>query len=304
MFEATNNFLYFIIDWKLYRTDLKTRETIQLFSEVKEQFTDVAAEKDGVYITIDSINESTFWLNDGEKDWNLLFKIQDLFSKDVRFKNINNYYNYTCYYRDKLILGDDRLGSDRMQINGIFSETDNKILYKNTGSPDNQFILKDKIYCLTWNGYYEIGSQDIYSITAISDFKNSRFSWVPGHYVVENDKLYLLVQYAKPPKVINPHQSDSIFDAIIEVDPIAGDSKVLFKTKSNMPRIVAYEEGIVYLFREYQISSYNLATGEEQKLADLPEKDSLTFDCVNGKIFVYERETAYFSLIKIVEFGN
>ena len=71
-----------------------------------------------------------------------------------------------------------------------------------------------------------------------------------------------------------------------------------------MPRIVAYEEGIVYLFREYQISAYNLETGEEEKLADLPERDSLAFDCVNGKIFVYERESAYYSLVAVVELKN
>ncbi|ROR31459.1 hypothetical protein EDD66_10175 [Mobilisporobacter senegalensis] len=303
-FEATRNFLYFIIDWKLYRTDLKTKETIQLFSEVKEPFADVVSGGDGVYIAIDSENEFTFWLEDGEKDWKSLHKIQDLFTKDSRYQNINDYYNYVCSYRYKLILGDDRLGSNRFQINGIFSEKDDKMIYINTRSPDNQFMLKNKLYCLTRDGYYEIGSQDIYPITAISEFKNSRFTWVPGHYVVENDKLYLLVQYAKPPKIVNTNQRDSIFDAIIEVNPIAGDSKVLFKTKSNMPRIVAYEEGIVYLFREYQISAYNLVTGEEEKIADLPERDSLTFDCVSGKIFVYERKSGYYSLVAVVELKN
>lgn len=300
-FAATNNYLYFIIDWKLYRTDLKTKETIQLFSESEEIFGDVVSEKDGVYITIDSKTEPTYWLEDGNTDFKSLFKIQDLFSKDEKFLNIRGYNNYVSLYRNKLILGDDRLGSNNIQIIGFFSKTDNKTIYLNGRAADDHFILAGKIYNLTKDGYYEIGSQNIYPITALSEYDDSRFSLVPGHYVVENNKLYILVQCAKPPKVVNPHQSDSIFDSLIEVDPISGNSKELFKTKSNMSRIVAYEEGIVYLFREYQISAYNLETEEEEKLADLPERDSLAFDCVNGKILVYERESVYYSLVAVVK---
>ncbi|ROR28617.1 hypothetical protein EDD66_104204 [Mobilisporobacter senegalensis] len=298
---VTNNYLYFIIDGKFFQTDLHTKETEALFPELTGRFVDVAADKEGIFISYFTNISRIYWMDDGKKEWDKVIDLQKMLLDGKKTQNIYDFNNYVTLFKNYLILGDDHLGIDDIRVTSVFSQTKDNILMKNNGSAKEYFMLDGIIYGLKLDGYYLIDNSTIYPISALADYDSVHFNWIPGHYVVENKKLYILVQYAKPPKVVNPHQSDSIFDAIIEVDPIVGDSKVLFKTKSNMPRIVAYEEGFVYLFREYQISSYNLATGEEKKLADLPEKDSLIFDCVNGKIFVYEWETAYHRLMEVVE---
>ncbi|ROR31460.1 hypothetical protein EDD66_10176 [Mobilisporobacter senegalensis] len=298
---VTNNYLYFIIDGKLFRTDLLTKKTDSLFSELTGRFDDVAADKTGIFVSYFTDISRIYWLDDGKKEWGNAIDLQKILSEGEKVQNINDFNNYITTFNNYLILGDDHLGIDNIRVTSAFSQKENRINLGNFGSAEEYFVLNGMIYGLTLDGYYPIDNSSIKYISALDNYDSVHFNWKPGHYVVENDKLYLLVQYAKPPKVVNPHQSDSIFDALIEVDPITGDSKELFKTKSNMPRIVAYEKGFVYLFREYQISSYNLATGEEEKLADLPENDSLIFDCVNGKIFVYRWETKYHGLVAVVE---
>lgn len=298
---VTNNYLYFIIDGKLFRTDLYTRETDSLFPELTGRFDDVAADKEGVFISYFTDISRIYWLDDGKKDWGNTIDLQKILLEGRKVQNIKDFNNYVIPFKNYLMLGDDYWGIDNIQVISVFLQEDDRIILASNGSAEEYFMLDGIIYGLKLDGYYTIDNSTIYPISALADYDSVHFSWLPGHYVVEDKKLYILIQYAKPPHVINPNQDSNYFDALIEVDPIAGDSKVLFKTKSNMPRIVAYEEGFVYLFREYQISSYNLATGEEKKLADLPEKDSLIFDCVNGKIFVYEWETAYHSLVEVVE---
>ncbi|ROR31458.1 hypothetical protein EDD66_10174 [Mobilisporobacter senegalensis] len=297
---VTNNYLYFIIDGKLFRTDLHTKETDSLFSELTGRFVDVAADKEGIFVSYFTNISRIYWLDDGKKEWDTVIDLQKLLLEGKQVQNIYDFNNYVKPFMNYLLLGDDYLGTDNIRVTTVFLQND-RIIFVNNGGMEEYFMLNRIIYGLTLDGYYPIDNSTTCSISALYDYEIGQYNWLPGHYVVEDKKLYLLVQYAKPPKVVNPHQSDSIFDALIEVDPITGDSKELFKTKSNMPRIVAYEKGFVYLFREYQISSYNLATGEEEKLADLPESNSLIFDCVNGKIFVYRWETKYHGLAAVVK---
>lgn len=75
-----------------------------------------------------------------------------------------------------------------------------------------------------------------------------------------------------------PVDQDSVdFDFLFEVDPETGQIRILYSQKTNMPRIIGYKDGMVYLMENYKLYREPIDGGERVELFDLPEENTMHF---------------------------
>lgn len=72
-------------------------------------------------------------------------------------------------------------------------------------------------------------------------------------------------------------QSSVDFDFLFEVDPETGQIRILYSQKTNMPRIIGYKDGMVYLMEDYKLYREPIDGGERVELFDLPEENTMYF---------------------------
>lgn len=68
------------------------------------------------------------------------------------------------------------------------------------------------------------------------------------------------------------------FDFLFEVDPETGQVRILYSQKENMPRIIGYKDGMVYLMENYKLYREPIDGGERVELFDLPEENTMYFE--------------------------
>lgn len=73
-------------------------------------------------------------------------------------------------------------------------------------------------------------------------------------------------------------QSSVAFDLLFEVDPETGQVRILYSQKENMPRIIGYKDGMVYLMENYKLYRGPIDGGERVELFDLPEENTMYFE--------------------------
>lgn len=72
-------------------------------------------------------------------------------------------------------------------------------------------------------------------------------------------------------------QSSVAFDCLFEGDPETGQVRILYCQKENMPRIIGYKDGMVYLMENYKLYREPIDGGERVELFNLPEENSMHF---------------------------
>lgn len=97
-------------------------------------------------------------------------------------------------------------------------------------------------------------------------------------------------------------QSSVAFDLLFEVDPETGQVRILYSQKENMPRIIGYKDGVVYLMEDYKLYMESINGGERVELFDLPEENQMYFkwygDYLTIRLSAYEGEILGAYLVK------
>lgn len=71
-----------------------------------------------------------------------------------------------------------------------------------------------------------------------------------------------------------------------------GESRILYDTQNNLTRIIGYDNGIIYLFKDdYKIYSQPLAGGETTQIMSIPRSDDVVFDWCGDYLIVRYRDT-------------
>lgn len=85
-------------------------------------------------------------------------------------------------------------------------------------------------------------------------------------------------------------QYDIARDMLFSLDVNTGESKIIYDTKDNMTRIIGYNDGIVYLFKDdYKIYSQPLSGGKATEIASIPRADDVMFDWCGDYLIIKHR---------------
>ena len=85
-------------------------------------------------------------------------------------------------------------------------------------------------------------------------------------------------------------QSSLAFDFLFEVDPETGQVRILYSQKENMPRIIGYKDGMVYLMENYKLYREPIDGGERVELFDLPEENTMYFEWYGDYLMIRDSE--------------
>lgn len=86
-------------------------------------------------------------------------------------------------------------------------------------------------------------------------------------------------------------QFDIARDMLFRLDVNTGESKIIYDTKDNMTRIIGYNNGIVYLFKDdYKIYSQPVSGGKATEIASIPRSDDVMFDWCGDYLIVKHRD--------------
>lgn len=85
-------------------------------------------------------------------------------------------------------------------------------------------------------------------------------------------------------------QSSVAFDFLFEVDPETGQVRILYSLKENMPRIIGYKDGMVFLMENYKLFREPIDGGERVELFDLPEENTMYFEWYGDYLMIRDNE--------------
>lgn len=109
------------------------------------------------------------------------------------------------------------------------------------------------------------------------------------HLTEEDGKIIGLVAVSQDPRCSRElYQGILENDVLFQVDPETGENTILYQTKNNRTRIIGYQNGTVYLMRNYQIYSQSIRGGRKKKLFQIPEGKNYIFDWQADYLIVLE----------------
>jgi len=123
-------------------------------------------------------------------------------------------------------------------------------------------------------------------------YANSRL--VKGYLTAENEneiKGIMSVSGNRRESVLL-NQGDIVRDMLFELNIDTGESQILYDTKNNQTRIVGYEDGILYLFKnDYKVYKQPLSGGEATEILSIPKSNDVIFDWCEDYLIVRYRDT-------------
>ena len=102
-----------------------------------------------------------------------------------------------------------------------------------------------------------------------------------------------LISISGDPRVSAQLYQDAIQrDMLFSLNIDTGESRILYDTQNNLTRIIGYDNGIIYLFKDdYKIYSQPLAGGETTQIMSIPRSDDVVFDWCGDYLIVRYRDT-------------
>ena len=123
-------------------------------------------------------------------------------------------------------------------------------------------------------------------------YANSRL--VKGYLTAENEneiKGIMSVSGNRRESVLL-NQGDIVRDMLFELNIDTGESQILYDTKNNQTRIIGYEDGILYLFKnDYKVYKQPLSGGEATEILSIPKSNDVIFDWCEDYLIVRYRDT-------------
>lgn len=123
-------------------------------------------------------------------------------------------------------------------------------------------------------------------------YANSRL--VKGYLTAdkENEIRGIMCVSGNPIESVSLNQGDIVRDMLFDLNLDTGESQILYDTKNNQTRIVGYEDGIVYLFKnDYKVYSQPLEGGKATEILSIPRSNDVIFDWCEDYLFVRYRDT-------------
>jgi hypothetical protein len=122
-------------------------------------------------------------------------------------------------------------------------------------------------------------------------FFEEGFRYDDNNIISENGRTVFLLQKADGGNRgrYNLRQVDTERDALVSVDGNTGEANTLYQTKDNTERIIGYEGGWIYLFREKEKSVYRREekTGEVSMFAELDAWHNYAFELCGEMLMVW-----------------
>ncbi len=91
----------------------------------------------------------------------------------------------------------------------------------------------------------------------------------------------------------DPSQDELKCDVLFQLNPKTGENSILYKTENNRTRIIGYQDGVIYLLRDFKIYSSIMESKEEKLIAELPEDTFYEFDWQGDYLIVICRDGIY-----------
>ena len=86
------------------------------------------------------------------------------------------------------------------------------------------------------------------------------------------------------------------YDVLFKLDPETGESSILYKARNNRTRVIGYQDGVIYLLKNFRIYTQDVENGKRELFLKLPRDNSYTFDWQGDHLIVirgYEIFGAY-----------
>ena len=123
-------------------------------------------------------------------------------------------------------------------------------------------------------------------------YTNSRL--VKGYLTAdkENEIRGIMCVSCNPIESVLLFQRDIVRDMFFELNIDTGESQILYDTKNNQTRIIGYEDGILYLFKnDYKVYKQPLSGGEATEILSIPKSNDVIFDWCEDYLIVRSRDT-------------
>ena len=141
---------------------------------------------------------------------------------------------------------------------------------------------------------YQIAEEPEQLITCFNnkEYANSRL--VKGYLTTENENEIRGIMCVSDNVMASVMlgQSDIRRDVLFSLNVDTGESQILYDTKNNQTRIVGYEDGILYLFKnDYKVYKQPLSGGEATEILSIPKSNDVVFDWCEDYLIVRYRDT-------------
>ncbi len=86
------------------------------------------------------------------------------------------------------------------------------------------------------------------------------------------------------------------YDVLFRLNPETGESSILYKARNNRTRVIGYQDGVIYLLKNFRIYTQDVENGKRELFLKLPRDNSYTFDWQGDHLIVirgYEIFGAY-----------
>ena len=146
--------------------------------------------------------------------------------------------------------------------------------------------------------YWVEGDPEEYGIKCLNrdEYKYSEIQ--QDKLAVENGEIIGLVHAVKNIRC-NPsgiRQEQLRYDVLFRLDPETGESSILYKARNNRTRVIGYQDGVLYLLKNFRIYTQDVENGKRELFLKLPKDNSYTFDWQGDHLIVirgYEIFGAY-----------
>lgn len=170
---------------------------------------------------------------------------------------------------------------------GISTDTEQNVRVGNK----NVVIRRDKRAKAEMPYSYQVEGEKEYSISCFEGNEYNRSQLFQQYMIPEGkDTIIGIMNVSDNARTsVDLYQHDIKKDILFCLDIDTGESKILYDTGDNNTRIIGYDSGIIYLFKEdYKIYSHTL-TGEETELMSVPHSNDIVFDWSGDYLIVRYR---------------
>lgn len=117
----------------------------------------------------------------------------------------------------------------------------------------------------------------------------------PDKIMAENEELIGLVQLVTGyhTESWDPPQDELRYDVLFHLDPKTGESGILYSPWNKNTRIVGYQDGVIYLLRNFKIYSRAVENEEEKQITELPKDTYYKFDWQGDYLIVINQDGIY-----------
>lgn len=156
---------------------------------------------------------------------------------------------------------------------------------------------KQRIIFRKWGqfSYHMAGKPEEREITCLSQDSYSYAHLQDNDITEENGEFIGLLQVPKNIRCdpINPPQDELKYDVLFRLEPQTGESSILYSPWNKSTRIIGYQDGMIYLLRNFKIYSRAVESEEEKQIAELPKDTYYEFDWQGDYLIVINRDGIY-----------